>query len=101
MLEAAVLLSALAVPAIQAPDPERAARVAAYRYENLLRERSPYRLGGGSRECDEIVGRFCLWFGDAPPAPPEPEHPDVTVARQSAVRAFRTWMSRRPAEPEA
>lgn len=102
----ALLVAAVAIgaaPVDQTRDPERAARTAARRYERLRYRRAPERYGGGSGErCDEVIGRFCFHFGDeGHPSPPEPEAPEVRAARRLAVRSYRRWLSRQPAEGEA
>lgn len=107
LLEAALILAGSVVAAPQTPvqevDPGRAARSAAYRYESLLRRRTPYVFGSVGGRCDEIIGRFCFRFGDdgTPEPPPEPEHPDVKEARRRAVQAYRRWLSSDPTRPEA
>ncbi len=41
-------------------------------FERRRLHRSP-RASGGSRRCDEVVGRLCVWHGDEPDSlPPEP-----------------------------
>lgn len=100
----ALLLLSLSPSALpgQAPDPARAARSAASRYETLLQDRAPYRAGGTGGPCDEEVGRFCLRFqGDAPDPPPEPLPPEVVAHRRAAIQAYRQWLSLDPGEPEA
>lgn len=96
-------LSAATAPmAGQDPDPEDAARSAAYAYENLLRRKAPERYGSSSGPCDEIIGRFCFRFGDdVSYPPPEPEHPDVVRYRKVAIRAHRRWLSLEPEHSEA
>lgn len=107
MFEVILILSLSLTPgsplaAVQGPDPEDAARSAAYRYENLLRRRAPERYGGGSGPCDEIVGRFCFRFGsDIRHPPAEPEHPEVVQYRQLAIRAHRRWLSLEPENGKA
>ena len=50
------------------------------RFERLRLQQSP-RASGGSRQCDEVVGRLCVWHDDKPGAPP---------AEPAAVAAART-----------
>lgn len=101
MRKALLLLVIVAAPAWlrgQESDPEKAARAAALRYENRLRERAPYSSGPTAGECDEVVGRFCLRFGDnADTAPPRVgEHPDITEARRRVIGAYRVWLGGAP-----
>lgn len=60
----------------------------ALEYERSLRRNAPYRLGSSPSRCDEIVGRFCLFY-DAGPGPPLPVEPErVKQARERARLAF-------------
>ncbi len=106
MLEVLLLLSLSAASPDPAPqDPvrpiRRAAERAAFVYESLLRRRAPSRLGGGSWECDEVIGRFCFHFTDDDDSPSHPEHPDIPAARRRAVAAYRSWFSLQPGEQQA
>ena len=101
MLEPLLLLVIALLPAwpgTQDAEPEKAARAAALRYENRLRDRAPLYSGPAADECDEVVGRFCLRFGsdDDRAAPPTHEHPEITGARRRAIGAYRAWLSRVP-----
>ena len=82
----------------QDPDPGKTARAAALRYENRLRDRAPYTSAPAAGECDEVVGRFCLRFGDdGDREPPRiDEHPDITEARRRVIGAYRAWLGRVP-----
>lgn len=78
-----LLLLADAPLAAQAPPPPpdsartlRAARSAQARFESIRRNHLPWTNSRGGGECDERVGRFCLWYGDGDSTwepPPEPE----------------------------
>lgn len=106
MFEIVLLVSLSVVTPVSPPQDSaqvrRAAERTAFWYESLLRRRAPSRLGGGSQECDEVIGRFCFRFTGGGEESPEPEeHPDVLEARRRAVAAHRAWFSFEPAEPLA
>ena len=50
------------------------------RFERLKTRRLPLALGG-SPECDEVIGRLCVWFGEGSDRTPKPEAEEVTAAR--------------------
>ncbi|MGH7471877.1 MAG: hypothetical protein ACRENP_28330 [Longimicrobiales bacterium] len=69
-------------------DLRRALRSSALEYERSLRRLAPYRMGGTPRECNEIVGRFCLYY-DAGPEPALPAEPEgIGKARTRAIESF-------------
>lgn len=90
------------------PDSAEAIRNTARRaerdYEYLLRSMAPTRYGRTAvsrSECDEIVGRFCLTYGDGTSSQrrAEPEEPGrVKAARQKAVEALRRAFAVLPGE---
>ena len=78
-LARSVLTNAAAAPQDAAPDSqalrERAESLQA-RFERTRLRQMPRTLSGGSRRCDAVIGRLCIWDdGDhAPPLPVEPEN---------------------------
>jgi hypothetical protein len=91
--------------AAQPPDVDRlrsAARNAEARFERLTRAMAPQRWGGfDGRNCDEIVGRFCLRFESTSTPPPPVDAEPVLDARGEAVEALRRFFSAAPAERRA
>lgn len=78
------------------------ARAAEATYERLSRNLAPFSWGGSAgRDCDEIVGRFCLRFDASPGPPPEGEVGRVVDARRDAVEAIRRYFSAAPGELSA
>jgi hypothetical protein len=73
-------------------------REAAFAYERSLRRLAPGRMSGSPSHCDEIVGRFCLFYdaGRGPPLPPEPE--GIARARKRAVEVFTAALAFHPAD---
>ncbi len=60
----------------------RAAREEQARFERVRRSHLPWAWGGGSGECDERIGRFCLTHGGGDESwEPSPEAEEVTDAR--------------------
>ena len=61
---------------------------AAIRYESISRRRAAWAGYGGGGGCDEVVGRFCLTFGDDR----DRQHPEEPVvigeARDSVIHVF-------------
>jgi hypothetical protein len=109
VLETALLLILALAPA-PAQDADsvrpaaRAARNAAWQYERLIVSTASEQWGGGrGDDCDERVGRFCFWFGtpDTPRRPIDPEAPEVGVARDHAIHAFRRWFALAPGDRAA
>jgi hypothetical protein len=76
----------------------RTARSAQAGFERVRFQHLPWTFGGGAPErCDEIVGRFCFWFGDSHDDwTPPPEDPAVTAARRSLVERLRDAARRQP-----
>lgn len=64
----------------------RRARQAQGDFEEFRRARFPRTWGRPVSECDEVIGRFCLWHddGDGGLEPPE-ESPEVRAARDRLV----------------
>jgi hypothetical protein len=60
----------------------------ALEYERSLRRYAPYRPSSSPSQCDEYVGRFCLFYdaGTSPNLPPEPK--SVERVRERAISAF-------------
>ncbi|HET9985227.1 MAG TPA: hypothetical protein VFQ38_16615 [Longimicrobiales bacterium] len=90
---------------LQAPPQDSAALVKAAKraqaqYEYLARSRAPIRMAPSGRQpCDEVVGRFCLFFDSNErdtPLPPEPL--PATRARKEAVVALTRAAERSPME---
>lgn len=81
------------------------ARSAERTYEFLLRRLAPSRAVTGTFDasrCDEVVGRFCLYYDGGNPKPlPEPtDIGKLTRARQDAVEALRLAFAARPGDFE-
>ena len=53
------------------------------RFERMAVRHLPFALGG-TPECDEIIGRLCVWDGGGDRAP-KPEAEEVTAARERLV----------------
>lgn len=74
-----------APPGARAQDAERVlreARAEQARFERVRRSHLPWAWGGGSGECDERIGRFCLTHGrDEDDWVPPPEAPEIVAAR--------------------
>jgi hypothetical protein len=101
------LLIALAVPAqLAAALPQDSidrlrsqARSAEARFERLSRNMAPTSWGGfDGRNCDEIVGRFCLRFDSTSVRPAIEEDGRVVDERRAAVEAVRLYFSAAPGE---
>jgi hypothetical protein len=93
---------AVAVPADSVDRLRNRARAAEATFERLARDFAPYTWGGGSgRDCDEIVGRFCLTFGTSVTRPSAEERGRVTDARREAVEALRRYFSVAPGSRDA
>jgi hypothetical protein len=83
------------IPADSIERLRREARRAESEFERLSRQLVPLRFGSAGRDCDEIVGRFCLTYDSGRPPEPDPEHGRVVDARRAAIEALRaafTWM---------
>lgn len=105
-LGAAVAVAPLAatLPAQRAADSARLVR-AAHRaqrdFEWTRRTHLPWISGGGSGHCDERIGRFCYWHGEAVEhAPPDPAvvvraRKELLAVLDSAARAAPTdgWIA--------
>lgn len=106
------LLLALALQASPATSPgdtvqvlRKEARRAEHRYERLSRSLAPEAFGAGQwGHCDEVVGRFCLRYGDDE-KDEEPSDDTVHVepvqiveARKAAIDAFRRLFSYTPGD---
>lgn len=66
-------------------DAHRAARDAQARFERLRLQHMPRGPVGGSTPCDEVVGRFCSWYGDGGDWAPEPEPPELRRHRETLL----------------
>ncbi|MGH7448571.1 MAG: hypothetical protein ACRELT_13465, partial [Longimicrobiales bacterium] len=81
------------------------ARSAESRFERLARQLAPVSWGGSRSysECDEIVGRFCVWFDSTSVRPPSlgTEAGRIVDARREAVEALRRYFSAAPSERAA
>jgi hypothetical protein len=78
----------------------RTARSAQAEFERVRFQHLPWTYGGGAPDrCDEIVGRFCFWFGDKHDDwTPPPEDHAVTAARTSLVDRLRDAARRQPGD---
>lgn len=74
-------------PPVDSIDALRAARAAQSRFEMLRFGHLPWTsYAPRPQRCDEIVGRFCLWFEDVPSTwTPPPEKPEVRRAREGLL----------------
>lgn len=63
---------------------DRARRLQA-RFERLRFRRLPLALGGRGPECDDIVGRLCIWDDGADDWTPKPEHAETSRARRELL----------------
>lgn len=79
------------------------ARNAEAAFERIARSLAPVTWGGfDGRNCDEIVGRFCLRFDSTGTSRPPPgEAGRVVDARRAAVEAQRRYFSAAPGERTA
>jgi hypothetical protein len=100
-----IVLSAQVGVALPQQDIDRlrsAARTAEARFERLARAMAPHSWGGfDGRNCDEIVGRFCLRFDSTTTPPPAVAANQVLDAREEAVEALRRYFSAVPGERRA
>ncbi|MCG6954537.1 MAG: hypothetical protein LJF04_00975 [Gemmatimonadetes bacterium] len=55
------------------------------RFEQARFRYMPFTTGSYGGECDERVGRFCVWWGDDPHWTPKPEAPEVTADRDTLL----------------
>lgn len=64
----------------------RQARRTVAEYEGSIRRLAPVQFRSSSRDrlCDEVVGRFCLYFDDGKDSLPA-EPPEIGVARDTAI----------------
>lgn len=76
-----------------------AARRAEASYERAARRHAPLTgWSGGSGECHERVGRFCLRFNDGGPVEPPPEPARIVDARRAAINHLRRAWGELPAD---
>ena len=69
-------------PPIDSAGVRKEAEEAQARFERIRRDLLPYVWGGGSRQCDERIGRFCFWYDeDDDDWTPLPDSPDLVEAR--------------------
>lgn len=55
------------------------------RFERLRFRRLPLALGGGAPECDDVIGRLCIWDDGADDWTPKPEHAETSRARRELL----------------
>lgn len=101
------IVAAQAVPAASPPadssELHRRARRLQNRFEALRRRTLP-RTNDGSRwrECDEVVGRFCLYFGDEEEDEgdwaPVPDSPEILQARGDLLDSLSVIAARIPGD---
>jgi hypothetical protein len=107
MIQLLLTMAAIAQVGAALPEQEvdrlrREARNAEARFERLARSLAPHSWGGfDGRNCDEIVGRFCLRFDSTSTPPPPVEKGQVLEARAGAVEAHRRYFSAAPGERRA
>ncbi|HET9949692.1 MAG TPA: hypothetical protein VFQ22_12275 [Longimicrobiales bacterium] len=75
-----------------------AARSAQARFESQRLRHLPLGGGNGRSECDEVVGRLCLWYGDGD-WHPEPEPEEVTDLRDRLLATLDSLQRLSPADP--
>jgi hypothetical protein len=93
----------VALPADSVARLRSQARNAEAAFERVARNLAPVSWGGfDGRNCDEIVGRFCLRFDSTGSSRPPPgEAGRVVDARRAAVEALRRYYSVAPGERKA
>ena len=87
-----------AAPAFQTPPPSfterdstrthRHARLLQARFERLRVRTLPRTPDGDSQECDEVVGRLCLWDDDDDDWEPKEEAPEIVAARAELLASL-------------
>ena len=85
-MSARALVSAPPAP-VDSVEALRAARAAQSRFEIMRFARLPWtNRAPMAPRCDEIVGRFCLWFEDTPePWDPPPDADEIVHARDGLI----------------
>ncbi|MBC7791950.1 MAG: hypothetical protein H7Z74_18545 [Anaerolineae bacterium] len=77
----------------------RVARGAQAKFERIRFNNLPWAWEGGGRECDEIIGRFCITHGDSDDKwKPPPEPPRVTSERDALISALEAAALRLPGD---
>jgi tetratricopeptide (TPR) repeat protein len=78
------------------------AREAQARFERVRMNHFPWTNNSWGGSCDEVVGRFCLTYGDAKDdedeKPPPPEHEAVTEARGELIERLGAAAERLPGD---
>ncbi len=111
-LEGAVGPSTLAAPPVlvvlqrqpepvSPPDSSRVrgqAEDAQERFERIRRRLLPYVRAGGSRPCEERIGRLCLWHGGEDDWEPVPDPPDLVEARDDLLATMADAADHIPAD---
>jgi hypothetical protein len=78
------------------------ARAAEASFERRARALAPISWGGfDGRNCDEIIGRFCLRYDSTAARPPASEVGSVIDARRDAVETVRRYFSAAPGARDA
>lgn len=69
-------------------------------FEGYRRQRVPaWNSGRGpSGKCDEQVGRFCYWYDESEPPPPD-EPNEIEIARNKLIAALDSSFTAAPSEP--
>jgi hypothetical protein len=93
----------VALPADSLDRLRNQARGAEARFERASWRLAPFTWGGGSgRDCDEIVGRFCLRFESGGSSRPTSEEVGQVIdSRRDAIEALRRYFSAAPHALEA
>ena len=102
------LVAAPAFPVLQAqtkePSPPDSTRVrsqvedAQQRFERIRRGLMPYVRAGGTRPCEERIGRFCLWHGGEDDWEPVPDPSDLVEARDDLLATMADAANHIPAD---
>lgn len=99
------LLAAVA-QAVAAQEPDTAALFQAAKrgettYEMTILKRAPLVLGSASagRDCDEIIGRYCVWFDDEPGDTLVSEPTEIRIARDTAIARIGRASTLAPGRP--
>jgi hypothetical protein len=95
---------ALQVPGARAVEADsarviREARREQERFERFRRLRLPRTGHGGAGECDEKVGRFCLWHGRSDGREPPEEAAPVGERRERLLERLATAATLQPGDP--
>lgn len=77
-------------------DPQALGRREQAKFETFRRANLPTSRGSSASKCQERVGRFCYWYDESSPPPPEPEQ--ITAARQQLIGLLDSLARLRPSD---